>query len=751
MKKFGEVFMKIKTTKLLAVLCTVVMLVTTIIPSFAFTASAAGDPATATLTFDNTSKRITFTTTKQVWTENGVVVTNDKSSSTSNVANYSKPARFYASSKLTIEAPGNITKIVFDCNSSSYATAMKNSIGTVSGGAVSVSSDKVTVTFNSAVESFIVAKLTAQVRMDAITVTYVIESDDDSSCEHENTTTTENKSTCATAGSIVVTCNDCGDEISNTPSPLLEHTPGDAATCTTPQTCTFCGTVITEVIAHAYVDGFCSICETEDPNYRVPNDNEIIFDFGANGAPTHEDAGNNNVGANGKTFDSGDYTLNITSATNVYFGARDAKGNSALKLGTSSKAGSFSFTVPDEVISVIIYVAKYKTDASKIEIDGVTYTLSKNSNDGAYDVIEIDTTTTKTITLQTLSGGLRCMINTIVWVKAPAHEHDYKPEVTAPTCTADGYTTYTCACGDSYVADRTEATGHSYDDGVYTAPTVDADGYTTYTCGKCGHEDVKTNEGSQLVAVAQVGGQRFDSLQAAIDAANAGDEVVLLANVNGGAYINKAITINGEGFTITGTATVEGHIDVVETVKFVNVKFFLDGEVQSARCVSVKAYSEVIFEGCDFTCGATDVYHNGVIGIEVLYNCTVEVKNCNASKLFYMIYAGNATDTNITVDGCTMIEMFYGIGSYRCAATIKNTTYEGYYYGICGQNINTTLDLENVTINASHSKAIMMAAPVGSTGGTYIISLTGDNYANGAEMLAKADSVWLERENAEDP
>ena len=41
-------------------------------------------------------------------------------------------------------------------------------------------------------------------------------------------------------------------------------------------------------------------------------------------------------------------------------------------------------------------------------------------------------------------------------------KHSYEAVVTAPTCTEGGYTTYTCsACGDSYVADETEALGHN--------------------------------------------------------------------------------------------------------------------------------------------------------------------------------------------------------------------------------------------------------------------------------------------------
>ena len=48
------------------------------------------------------------------------------------------------------------------------------------------------------------------------------------------------------------------------------------------------------------------------------------------------------------------------------------------------------------------------------------------------------------------------------------HNHTYVAAVTAPTCTEQGYTTYTCECGDSYVADYVEATGHTYENGVCT-------------------------------------------------------------------------------------------------------------------------------------------------------------------------------------------------------------------------------------------------------------------------------------------
>ena len=44
----------------------------------------------------------------------------------------------------------------------------------------------------------------------------------------------------------------------------------------------------------------------------------------------------------------------------------------------------------------------------------------------------------------------------------PAKGHSYSEVVTAPTCTADGYTTHICAnCGDSYISNEVEMLGHT--------------------------------------------------------------------------------------------------------------------------------------------------------------------------------------------------------------------------------------------------------------------------------------------------
>ena len=63
-------------------------------------------------------------------------------------------------------------------------------------------------------------------------------------------------------------------------------------------------------------------------------------------------------------------------------------------------------------------------------------------------------------------------------------EHNYQTVVTAPTCTKEGSTLYTCECGSSYTSDIVSPTGHSYSKNV-AEPTCLTGGSTKYTCDIC--------------------------------------------------------------------------------------------------------------------------------------------------------------------------------------------------------------------------------------------------------------------------
>ena len=126
----------------------------------------------ATISFADAANRTVYTTDQQVWEQNGIVVTNDKGASTTNVGDYSNPARFYKASKLTVAVEsGKMSSIVFNCNDykTEYPTALQ---GSISGAEVSVDGRVVTVTLPTAVQSFVIEQMSAQVRVDSLTVYY---------------------------------------------------------------------------------------------------------------------------------------------------------------------------------------------------------------------------------------------------------------------------------------------------------------------------------------------------------------------------------------------------------------------------------------------------------------------------------------------------------------------------------------------------------------------------------------------------
>ena len=86
-----------------------------------------------------------------------------------------------------------------------------------------------------------------------------------------------------------------------------------------------------------------------------------------------------------------------------------------------------------------------------------------------------------------------------------AHEHSYTAVVTPPTCTEKGYTTHTCACGDSYVDTYVDALGHAWDSGKVTKqPTATETGVRTYTCTRCSATKTETIPATGSVDVTQM-------------------------------------------------------------------------------------------------------------------------------------------------------------------------------------------------------------------------------------------------------
>lgn len=113
----------------------------------------------------------------------------------------------------------------------------------------------------------------------------------------------------------------------------------------------------------------------------------------------------------------------------------------------------------------------------------------------------------------TLTAMLMCIFG--LTACKDEHVHSYMESIVAPTCTEQGFTTYTCSCGDSYKDNYIDAVGHkvnpelyanttehwnlcitcytpinneehTWDKGIVTLPaTITTTGIKTYTCITC--------------------------------------------------------------------------------------------------------------------------------------------------------------------------------------------------------------------------------------------------------------------------
>lgn len=125
-----------------------------------------------TISFADKAQRTVYTTEQQVWEQNGIIVTNDKSESTTNVGDYANPARFYKSSALTVKCTlGTIKKMEFTCGTYSgkdYPAELVASVGS------EATADGLVVTIvpTASSDTYTIAKFANQVRVASIKVTY---------------------------------------------------------------------------------------------------------------------------------------------------------------------------------------------------------------------------------------------------------------------------------------------------------------------------------------------------------------------------------------------------------------------------------------------------------------------------------------------------------------------------------------------------------------------------------------------------
>lgn len=138
--------------------------------------------------------------------------------------------------------------------------------------------------------------------------------------------------------------------------------------------------------------------------------------------------------------------------------------------------------------------------------------------------------------------------------------------VTDPTCTEEGYTTYTCeVCEESFTVDYTEASGHQYVETETVEPTCDDYGYTTYTCENCGESytdnytdalghqysvtearDATCTEEGYIRYTCDICGEEYDEYVAPYHQLDESGRCTVCQEVSPNVMINADLTVEGE-------------------------------------------------------------------------------------------------------------------------------------------------------------------------------------------------------------
>ena len=155
--------------------------------------------------------------------------------------------------------------------------------------------------------------------------------------------------------------------------------------------------------------------------------------------------------------------------------------------------GAFAaYTIPDSVTSIGEWAFYWCTSLTSVTIpDGVT-SIGWRAFSNCTSLTDVYYAGSKAQwkAISISSTGNDDLLTANIHYNYVSHTHSYKDVVTAPTCTEKGYTTHTCACGDSYVDTYTDPLGHDLKDDAAVAATCTTAGTTAGKhCTRCDYKE----------------------------------------------------------------------------------------------------------------------------------------------------------------------------------------------------------------------------------------------------------------------
>ncbi|MDY5229999.1 MAG: S-layer homology domain-containing protein [Eubacteriales bacterium] len=272
-------------------------------------------------------------------------------------------------------------------------------------------------------------------------------------------------STCTADGVIEYRCKNtgCKEKMIKAES-ATGHTPGKEATCTEPQTCEKCSTVLELPKGHSYSEKIVApTCTAMGyTEYKCDNcDDSYIGDY--TDKAEHK------------------YAKNITAPTCTEHGYTT---NTCVNCGdefvsdyTEKKPHNYNAEITKPTCTGFGYTTYTCADCGDKYISDYT---DKTEHNYSKKVIE-PTCTEHGYTIYTCPDCGKEYIRDYTEHK----NHSYTETVIAPTCTEMGYTIFACDCGDSHKGNYTDKIPHNYKKTV-TEPTCTEIGFTTSVCEVCG-------------------------------------------------------------------------------------------------------------------------------------------------------------------------------------------------------------------------------------------------------------------------